>query len=619
MKPGSREHHSGRSSQRWQRLAWVLAAVTLVAVVSVSPPASAVPRGQSNGRIAFDSLRTGNGDIYAIDAPITGTPLPDLTPVQLTDNALPEAKPSWSGPRRRFDAPEVPPAIAFQRTGPDGNTDIYRLDAPPPPPGQAPPPPRPTEDAELVTRDLEAATAADTAPAWAPEVLPGTPVPWAIDGSDPGTPDQARFRYPPIAFERSDGGKRDIFIANFDGSEVTNLTRSPDAEDANPDWSPGAVVWGTGEINRGYLAFDSDRGGSREVWVMELRYNANVTPSFEVLATRQVTGRQASEGGSSFNPSWYTFTNPERPPPDPPTFPDTGDLTDSVAFAGPDQDGGNPHIHVADYARYDQQRNETLPFSQTDRITTFTLTSGPQDDTAPAWSPTGDRIAYQSNRDENSGNPDEKFEIYVMDAGGEETDDVNLTRFAGDDRNPDWEAPEFRTDETIPRRPRGRRSRPRARIASVTPPPPSQPSPPGERGPMRPSPRPGPDTPKPLDCTIPGTARNDMLRGTLKRDVICGKGGDDRIVGLGGNDLVRGDAGNDRIKGGGGNDRILGDAGNDRLHGGGGRDEIKGGPGGDRINAKDRQRDRVSGGPGRDRATVDRRGDRVSGVERLRR
>ncbi len=50
-------------------------------------------------------------------------------------------------------------------------------------------------------------------------------------------------------------------------------------------------------------------------------------------------------------------------------------------------------------------------------------------DANPAWSPAGDRIAFESNRD---GNP----EIYVMDVDG--TGLVRLTFFAGQDSKPTW-------------------------------------------------------------------------------------------------------------------------------------------------------------------------------------
>jgi Tol biopolymer transport system component len=567
MTPGSRKQERAQRGQHRRAITATLAALSMVLLATICSTAAAVPRGGCNGRIAFDSLRSGNGDIYVTDAPASrgGAPAPDTTPTQLTASPAPDVKPSWSPPSTsgcEFE-PLRPTLIAFQRTS-NGNTDIYRLDPASPEPAGAPLP---------VTTD----PAADTAPAWAP-------------GAGPRPPG---FDYPPIAFERNTNGKRDIFIATHDGAIESRLTSTDDVDESNPEWSSSAPA---------YLTFDSDQGGRREIWVMDVIYNAN-SGEFESLAKRQVT---AGPAGSSFNPSWFMFTEDLPNEQDP-------EAIDWIAFAGTDTDGGDSQIHVVESPRVGP------PFSQVDPNENYRLTTNPSDDTAPAWSPLGDRIAYQSNRDGNA-------EIYVMDPFEEGENDVNLTQFPGSDQNPDWEAPAGPTAVAFPVRPRGRRSRQRrARIASVTPPDGSGTPELGRPEPGRPERgRPEPSTPKDLGtpkrlgCTIPGTARNDVLRGTASRDVLCGKGGDDRIVGLGGNDLIRGDAGNDRLKGSDGDDEIRGGAGNDHLHGGRGSDDISGGPGGDRINAKDRQRDRISGGPGGDRAAVDRR-DRVRGVERLRR
>jgi hypothetical protein len=49
--------------------------------------------------------------------------------------------------------------------------------------------------------------------------------------------------------------------------------------------------------------------------------------------------------------------------------------------------------------------------------------------------------------------------------------------------------------------------------------------------------------------TIVGSARNDVLNGTLCDDIIFGLGGDDTLRGKQGEDVLRGGRGNDRVIG----------------------------------------------------------------------
>lgn len=72
--------------------------------------------------------------------------------------------------------------------------------------------------------------------------------------------------------------------------------------------------------------------------------------------------------------------------------------------------------------------------------------------------------------------------------------------------------------------------------------------------------------------TLSGTAGNDRLNGTARRDVIFAADGDDVVDGGGGRDVICGGEGNDTLAGGGGSDELSGDNGNDRLDGGPGLD-----------------------------------------------
>lgn len=89
-------------------------------------------------------------------------------------------------------------------------------------------------------------------------------------------------------------------------------------------------------------------------------------------------------------------------------------------------------------------------------------------------------------------------------------------------------------------------------------------------------------------CTLYGTERADILRGTPGPDKICA---------LGGNDVIRASAGDDIILGGPGNDCLNGGDGDDWLFGGAGNDTILAGSHGNDV---------ADGGPDRDQASVDR-------------
>ena len=150
------------------------------------------------GRIAFTSNRDGNNEIYAMNADGSGQ-------TRLTVNGANDEDPTWSPDGRR---------IAF-RSDRDGNAEIYAMNA----------------DGSGLNR-LTVNGAWDWWPAWSP------------DGGR-------------IAFTSDRDGNNEIYVMNSDGSDATRLTDNS-TDDYFPSWSPDGQR----------IAFHSYRDGDNEIYVM---------------------------------------------------------------------------------------------------------------------------------------------------------------------------------------------------------------------------------------------------------------------------------------------------------------------------------------------------------------
>lgn len=124
-----------------------------------------------------------------------------------------------------------------------------------------------------------------------------------------------------------------------------------------------------------------------------------------------------------------------------------------------------------------------------------------------------------------------------------------------------------------------------------------------------------------LGLSVPASAGNDMMAGTINADAMAGLDGDDILQGGGGDDSLDGGAGNDALYGGtgddvltagDGSDHVQGDAGNDTLNGEGGNDWMLGGTGADTVNGG-AGHDRMFGNDGNDRMTGGAGADRMAG------
>lgn len=208
-----------------------------------------------------------------------------------------------------------------------------------------------------------------------------------------------------IAFASTQNGNYDIFVLTVaqppgqaEGAEPAELSHEPvnltndPAKDLRPTWSPDS----------NQLAFESDRSGQWQVWLM----------NSDGSSLRQLTTGLSDSG----NPTWS---------------PDGSQL----AFAS--NQTGNFDIYVLTVNRTDSPLN---------------LTRTPANELNPAWSPQEDLLAFRSDQDE-------RFQIYVVQADGSGLRRLLFTE-ANDDQ-PAW-SPDGRQIAFISNRvlgSEGRRSR----------------------------------------------------------------------------------------------------------------------------------------------------------------
>ncbi len=224
-----------------------------------------------------------------------------------------------------------------------------------------------------------------------------------------------------------DQPQSDLWRVRYDGSERTQLTRTPDSNESRPQWSADGK----------FIAFLSDRKrdagqaddeATTQVWLMPA----------DGGEARRVTDLPGGVADFVLSPDGKQLAaiafDPERPagatkPKNPPPI-----VTDRFQFK--DDDSGwlgdrHKHLHLVDIA----SGQATL------------LTPGAHDEQLPAWSPDGQLIAYVSKR---GADPDRtlNYDIYLIAprAGASER---QLTRFPGADLDPYWETrPAWSPDST---------------------------------------------------------------------------------------------------------------------------------------------------------------------------
>lgn len=236
------------------------------------------------------------------------------------------------------------------------------------------------------------------------ELTAGRPL--VREGAPSWSPDSARLAY----YSEQANGKADLFTMRADGSDVTRLTSTPDADEGAPVFSPDGRR----------LLFDTDRDGNFEIYVMDLA----------TRETRRLTTHRARDVAPAWSPDGarVAFMSDRASAPAFDVFlmdADGGNverLTENGTFWFPQfsPDGrrlafhNGRDVHVMDLATRTMRR----------------LTVDPANGMYPTWSPDGRQIAFMSWRNGRT-------EIFVMDSDGQNQRRI-VTTARGSAIDPRW-------------------------------------------------------------------------------------------------------------------------------------------------------------------------------------
>jgi len=210
-----------------------------------------------------------------------------------------------------------------------------------------------------------------------------------------------------------DAARYDLWRARFDGSERRALTRTADADEYQPAFSPDGR----------WIAFLSDRGdedAETQVWLMRV-------DGGEAEVLTDFAGGVVSFDWSPDSRRLAVIANdPER---------EEGEEEPKQ----PEPIVVDRYYFKEDYAGWLTDKRQHLYLFDVAAKTATQLTEGAHDEFLPAWSPDGTRIAYVTKRGPD---PDRhaNWDIYVIEAR-EGAAEKQVTRFEGADNDASLESP----------------------------------------------------------------------------------------------------------------------------------------------------------------------------------
>ena len=200
----------------------------------------------------------------------------------------------------------------------------------------------------------------------------------ADDGQSAWSPDGRR-----IAFKSRRNGNNELYVMGADGSDETRLTNSFRVSEGQPFWSPDGRRLLYRKTPDNPIVQDAD------IWQIDVD-PANPNP-------RPVLERAGDERYPSYSPD------------------------------------GSKIVFRGDHDLVDHSGDEELYVMDADGTNIVQLTSNDVFDSAPAFSPDGTRLAFESARDSGDALA---LDIYVMDADG--SDVRRLTADPAHDEGPIW-------------------------------------------------------------------------------------------------------------------------------------------------------------------------------------